>query len=303
MTGFLTDSNGFNVGGLDGNLFNTLQSSTSSYQGATAQNVGITDILCEGPIAGLVGGTSGVYLNDNPITDESTSSSFTPGALSAATITFDGTSATGTLSAGSFVPGFIQNTSNIRTLRLFQLEEAVTTTVSTNSLGIVEISCVANSGTPFTEAAWASAYDNGKMTELVNPGVVDKFGLAYFVNSTTMTFQPPGWGTESDFPDANSYLLRSWTKHNIVGTTTDTTITVDAGSLSGIPPAGTYKFIAITNKLTYDVNYDAALALTQSQNTLTKDDNLQFDIKISLDRRSASSYTSLLLQWQLCQFR
>jgi len=292
MTGFLTDSNGFNVGGLDRNLFNTLQSSTSSYQGATAQNVGITDILCEGPIAGLVGGTSGVYLNDNPITDESTSSSFTPGALSAATITFDGTSATGTLSAGFFVPGFIQNTSNIRTLRLFQLEEAVTTTVSTNSLGIVEVSCVANSGTPFTEADWASAYDNGKMTELVNPGVVDKFGLSYFVNSTTMMFQPPGWGNEADFPDANSYLLRSWTKHNIVGTTTDTTITVDAGSLSGVPPAGTYKFIAITNKLTYDVNYDAALALTQSQNTLTKYDNLQFDIKLGRNPTSERSFNS-----------
>lgn len=292
MTGFLTDSNGFNFGGLDGRLFNTLQSSTSSYQGATAQNVGITDILCEGPIAGLVGGTSGVYLNDNPITDESTGSSFTPGALSAATITFDGTSATGTLSAGFFVPGFIQNTSNIRTLRLFQLEEAVTTTVSTNSLGLVEVSCVANSGTPFTEAGWASAYDNGKMTELVNPGVVDKFGLSYFVNSTTMNFQPPGLGSEADFPNANSYLLRSWTKHNIVGTTTDTTITVDAGSLSGIPPAGSYKFIAITNKLTYDVNYDSALALSNSQNTLTKYDNLQFDIKLGRNPNSERSFNS-----------
>ena len=38
-------------------------------EGSVGQNISATDVLCEGPIYGLVNGQSSLYLDDNPAVD------------------------------------------------------------------------------------------------------------------------------------------------------------------------------------------------------------------------------------------
>ena len=71
-----------------------------SRQGAVAQNVNVVDVIAEGPIDGLVGGLSGIYLDDVPVEEakfSSTSGAQDENAPATATITFSGTH-TGTVS-------------------------------------------------------------------------------------------------------------------------------------------------------------------------------------------------------------
>ena len=57
---------------------NRQRSATSTTgRGSTAQNVNVTDIVCEGPIRGLVDGTRSVYLDDVAVED-ARFSDFTP---------------------------------------------------------------------------------------------------------------------------------------------------------------------------------------------------------------------------------
>ena len=68
--------------------------------GFIAQNVNVVDVISEGPIHGLVGGLSGVYLDDVPVEEarfSATTGSQEDNAPVTATITFDG-SYTGTVS-------------------------------------------------------------------------------------------------------------------------------------------------------------------------------------------------------------
>ena len=42
---------------------------SSGGRGSTAQNVNITDLICEGPIKGLVDGVGSLYLDDVSVED------------------------------------------------------------------------------------------------------------------------------------------------------------------------------------------------------------------------------------------
>ena len=62
--------------------------------GFIAQNVNVVDAIAEGPIYGLVGGLSGVYLDDVPVEEarfSATTGSTENNAPVTATITFNGT--------------------------------------------------------------------------------------------------------------------------------------------------------------------------------------------------------------------
>ena len=42
------------------------QTNTPVYSGSIGQNISATDVLCEGPIYGLVDGAASLYLDNNP---------------------------------------------------------------------------------------------------------------------------------------------------------------------------------------------------------------------------------------------
>ena len=52
---------------LDRRLQDQKNDMMSSHSGATEQNVLVTDIISEGPIAGLVEGGASVYVNNDPL--------------------------------------------------------------------------------------------------------------------------------------------------------------------------------------------------------------------------------------------
>lgn len=74
--------------------------------GAAAQNINITDILCEGPIAGLVHGPYSVYF-DNAVAQNTRYKRWTPAQ---GYVTFDGTSSTGTIDSNVVVDEDIVST-------------------------------------------------------------------------------------------------------------------------------------------------------------------------------------------------
>ena len=74
--------------------------------GAAAQNINITDILCEGPIAGLVHGPYSVYF-DNAVAQNTRYKRWTPAQ---GYVTFNGTSSTGTIDSNVVVDEDIVST-------------------------------------------------------------------------------------------------------------------------------------------------------------------------------------------------
>lgn len=97
--------------------------------GDSSQQISITDIVCEGPIHGLVEGTKSVYLNDIP-SEDAKYARYNPDAR--ATLTFDGSSAIGTLSDGDYLPSSLQVSADTsgRQLWLVRYKEAINRTIS-----------------------------------------------------------------------------------------------------------------------------------------------------------------------------
>ena len=73
------------MGGLSNRVDNRAFTAATA-PGDTAQNIGITDILCEGPIAGLSNGAGSVFLNNNSVKDVALRS-FVPSAATTLTVT------------------------------------------------------------------------------------------------------------------------------------------------------------------------------------------------------------------------
>ena len=221
------------------------QNSTSG-AGATAQIIGITDLLCEGPIAGVVGGPTGVYLNDNP-SEPSKFAGFNPIGNPVGTpdeeevtITFDGTSFVGTI-ANAFVPADFQIGRNRRlNLRMLHTQVTTSTPVFDTDENSLKITCTAVSGTPFTQD-WGTS--NTSMDfNILERASGDSWGYAEYVSDTQMVFYPKYTkGEPSDYP-AGTYTL-SRTKTWPLKEKTLTTFTVEGFQYGGDPPpAGTYKF-------------------------------------------------------------
>lgn len=212
---------------------------SNSGAGATAQIIGITDLLCEGPIAGVVGGPSGVYLNDNPA-EPKKFAGFNPVGNpigtpdeEQVTITFDGTSDTGTI-ANAFVPEeFFIGKNRRLNLRIEYAE--VTTSASFDSVdNTIKITCTATTGTPFT-AEWGTVNNQYPFVTLERPSG-DSWGRADYVSSTQLIFTPTYTkGELSDYPNGTYTvgLIKSWSLESK---------TLTSFTVYGTPPAGTYKF-------------------------------------------------------------
>jgi len=117
-----------------------LQTANEATTGDSSQHVSVTDILCEGPIHGLVNGTNSVYLNDVS-SEEARYARYTPPNRS--TITFSGGSdTTGVIDDKTFLPeGLETSSSNPRRLWLtnYKTSNLTISTISTSTAGVTTI--------------------------------------------------------------------------------------------------------------------------------------------------------------------
>ena len=173
--------------------------------GDTAQNIGITDILCEGPIAGLSNGAGSVFLNNNSVKDVSLRS-FVPSAATTLTIT-NNTDAS--FNSSTVLPPYITDLNVTRNLFLDFFSEQVTTTASVDvNTQQVRITLDANSGTPFTSSHTTEGFPE-RSARLIKAGRVDVRGQTVLVDSDTLTFIPDDSTSSINlYPNAADYTVK-----------------------------------------------------------------------------------------------
>ena len=263
--------------GLDVNLsLATRYSQNKAEIGASIQNMAITDVLCEGPIAGLVGGTSGVYLNDNAVEPEIYAAWNVNGgqpvspipslaeiqdalannpALASNMITISNTAQTspciGALPQGQYVP--VDFDDEGREINILQEQAFIGTSaasvsveVDSNTNGVV-ITIVMTNTTPFNAGFWQTK-DNSSMFARLHTffpignqqgDQIDCFGETTFVNSTTLKFRPyPGVAANNIPVDASIMSIGIYNTYPITEAVTGaSTITIGANI-----PTGGYSF-------------------------------------------------------------
>lgn len=224
------------------------ESISNNQSGDTNQNINIVDIICEGPVKGLVSGKAGVYFNDVSA-EYAEYAEFTPTAAdNYGTITFDGTTtpggaSIGTLSSDVNIPDALGNgDGSYRSLVLINYLE-VTATVSKIADSNLW-TATATSGESFA-ASGAFNWDNERgQYDLTKfsiyrtgaDGSVEVYSITRdSSNSTTFTF---ALSNRYTLDESATYTIRKSRLYPIAESFgTPTTIYV-----TGEPPAGTYNF-------------------------------------------------------------
>ena len=232
-------------------------STNTNKVGASVQNMGVTDVLCEGPIAGLVNGASSVFLNDNAVEPEAFAG-YAPSfelpdlgdiqadlaALADVKISFSQANPNpdeGYLTSGAVIP----NTFELGTGRklnldmlgaLVDMEAALD--ANTNTPVITLTSSVAGAA-PFS-ADWQTKDNETRFARLFFPTVVDCFGEVTYVSSTELKFRPYN-GDISAFPDRNFVTIRIFYSYPIVSVQTGSNPRIEVESGETIP-SGSYYF-------------------------------------------------------------
>lgn len=161
-------------------------------EGSSGQNISATDVLCEGPIYGLVNGQGSLYLDDNPALDAKyhgfapfRANALSSGGQEAGTITFNN-STVGTVDSNTFIP---TNLSNYSTgpRRIFLKDENNPKTVqlsnyqnNTNNYQIITLT-----GTGFQQSQ-NSAYGGNRAYLYVGNQVLT--GTFVYTSSTSAQF-------------------------------------------------------------------------------------------------------------------
>jgi len=161
---------------------------TSAFTGSIGQNISATDVLCEGPIWGLVDGAASLYLDNNPAL-QAKLKSFAPnraeeGSDRSGTITFSN-GVVGTVDDNTFIPeDLINNTNSSRVIRLIQPTTlnltlgTLTTTGTYNTLTIT--------GTGFSASDHSTQF--GKREAVLIAGSTEIFGNFFVTGSTSAVF-------------------------------------------------------------------------------------------------------------------
>jgi len=141
--------------------------------GSNAQNVNFTDLICEGPIRGLVGGSGGVFFDDVAV-EEASLTEFSPpptstsdnGAAGEITFTGSGASSVGTVNDAVDLSELTLVSGSPRTIRLRYAK----TTATLSGVGTLrdsegtaistKFTFEAESGTPFNSGWNTSAAPN-----------------------------------------------------------------------------------------------------------------------------------------------
>ena len=121
--------------------------------GATAQNVNVTDLICEGPIKGLTEGASSLFLDDVSVEDAKFAEFVAESSLNG-NITFSG-SAVGTVASNVNIGVLEFDENSPRSVHLLYKQTTATlvsdTTNSDNTTRTLRLDAV--SGTPF-DSSW-----------------------------------------------------------------------------------------------------------------------------------------------------
>jgi len=204
-------------------------------RGDTEQIINVTDLLCEGPVKGLVKEEAGVYLNDSPVVDAEFEGVYSTDAATGLppTIVFTGSSTTGTVSNVDLPT--LSDPQN----RVLQLEDyykatgitaAIDDNLSTPAVTLLQLS----GGSNFT-TAWDTISTN-QSAILFTEGV-ELYGTFVRTSSTTGTFKYYGDLNDSGFDSSKTYTL-SIRKGFYVESVSENSITVQFAA----PAAGTYSF-------------------------------------------------------------
>ena len=203
--------------------------------GASKQFIGITDMLCEGPIQGLVDGKASVYINNIPFeksTVVGTMNETVNGTFGAPTLSSSGTTVTVSNititddDIGKFIHVVVEEVSNI--------------TITVQPVGFpVNASFMSATGaglsTDFNTVATASTY-----LRCVRPGGAELVadGSAYDGNTNTLLLHSNVSQLANQYQTMGSWTIQRIKAVKIVSRTNDTTIVVDssfATNLSNAP--------------------------------------------------------------------
>jgi predicted phage tail protein len=223
--------------------------SSDAYSGSIGQNISATDLLCEGPIHGLVDGAASLYLDNNPAL-QARLKSFAPsrneeGSDESGTITFSN-GVVGTVDNNTFIPDNLTNSaSSPRKLRLIDPTPLYVTlgTLSTST----SYYSILVSGTGFSAADHATVIGMRETVLVLESTVI--LGSFFVVSPTTGVFI---WGMGGPILDVDNEAAPGKPgsiKVVHVATVTDinpsaNTITVSSTDISGSPQSfnGTYGF-------------------------------------------------------------
>ena len=245
--------------------------------GFIAQNVNVVDVISEGPIHGLVGGLSGVYLDDVPVEEarfSATTGSQEDNAPVTATITFDG-SYTGTVSENVDLSG--AEVGNISSITLF---DYYTTEVTLTNISEVDETTTATISTA-PRSVWTDDWESGPKGQ--GAGINQAFLLkddVFVLGSFSIAN-----GKTGNFIVISDYVLEEGETYTLVIWQTRTITSIDGNSNtillrsgyqgSGIPPrSGTYNFI-----LNGSVLYDEEGSTVNLYSNVKKIDKLNVDFR------------------------
>ena len=232
-----------------------------SPRGSIAQNVNVTDLVCEGPIRGLVNGEAGVHLDDVSVQDANfvQYTSYQPPEDGQQTfsgdITFSGTTV-GTLSDELDISDLELDENSPRSITLQNYKTtSVTVTTSTETNGATTLSLAAASGSPFTND-WNSGQQLSDNAFAIVSLVQDDFstiGYFYISSGTTAGFivygvVPPTTGTFTLVVDYVIPITAIDSNNNQI-------------TLAATPASGSYKFV-IGAQTTIDDNGEVSAGLS-----------------------------------------
>ena len=219
------------------NFYNTNTNLADKRTGDTAQNVNVVDVICEGPVYGLVDGSAGVYLND-VAAEYAEFRQFIPTQnVDSGTITFSGTNdLTGSVDSNTTIPDDLENVpENPRALILsnyYEAEVSVTIAANTAFGNIYVLDAV--TGTPFT-ADWKSALQTTAI--LYKGDQIVKGSVISFTSTSRLGFQQSNT-SNTDIDTGDNYTLRISKNFPI----TDIDSTNGEVTVSLVPRAGTFNF-------------------------------------------------------------
>jgi len=247
-----------------------------SRQGAVAQNVNVVDVIAEGPIDGLVGGLSGIYLDDVPVEEakfSATTGAQEENAPATATITFSGTH-TGTVSENISLAEI--DRAAIKSLTLL---DYYSTKVTITNISKTDESSVATLSTA-PRAVWTEDWESGSrgFGTGQNAAFLYKDDVVVFGNFKIAN------GKNGNFTVLSDYLLEDGEEYTLVihQTRQIKTISGNAGTIkvkgqrigSAPPNSGTYNFI-----LNGSVLYDEDGATVVLESNLKKINKLNVDFR------------------------
>ena len=255
----------------------TARNSASSAQylvtnGATAQNINVTDLICEGPIKGLVDGAGSLYLDDVPVED-SKFSDFTPESFVNGSITFSG-SATGTVSSNIDISSLEYNENSPRSIKLLYKQTTATfvsdVTNSDNTTRTITLD--AASGNPF-DSSWETGSQLSGNAEVKvsvsHPDTEPENGVFRVTDSNTVRLLTNA--SSREFPTSGSYTISVYYYIPIIA--------INAANrqitLAAAPTSGSYEF-SVGTQLQID---DSGEAPASSSSIVKKIDNLNIDFR------------------------